>query len=120
MALIFCSGISERFPDRTRSPFPGGCNSHKDIHALPFSLHERKVSKPKNIKYIENPKTIGDYIRNKRLERKLFQKDVAKILKVTDDTIINWENNRSTPQVNLMPQILKFLEFCPIKKDIIM
>lgn len=61
----------------------------------------------KNTKKIKNPyypkelKTLGDHLRKKRLDLKLFQKDVAKKLHTTIDTITNWEKNRCEPELRI-------------------
>jgi len=46
------------------------------------------------VSYLLAPISIGDNIRKKRMELKLLQKDVARILGVTEDSITNWEKNR--------------------------
>lgn len=43
------------------------------------------------ISYAEDPVSIGDHIRKKRLELKLRQIDVAGICGVSEDRIRNWE-----------------------------
>jgi DNA-binding XRE family transcriptional regulator len=67
--------------------------------------------------YPENPVSIGDHIRKKRMELKLLQKDVAKICGVTVDCITNWEKNRSLPQIQFYPSIIKFLGYFPFTVD---
>lgn len=67
--------------------------------------------------YPEDPVSIGNHIRKKRMDLKLIQKDVAKILGVTEDSITNWENNSSEPQVNYFPQIIDFLGYFPFDFD---
>jgi len=57
-----------------------------------------------------NPITVGEKMRNKRFEVGLLQKDVAKIIGVTEDTITNWENNRTKPYRRFEKSIIKFLE----------
>jgi transcriptional regulator with XRE-family HTH domain len=47
----------------------------------------------------------------------LKQEDVANIINVTTDTITNWENSRSRPQVNSYPRIVQFLGYNPFKND---
>ena len=46
---------------------------------------------PKN-EYPANPKTIGEHIRKRRMDLGLEQKEVARIIGVTESTIWNWEN----------------------------
>jgi|GEM_PF-581550 len=86
-----------------------------DIPALPFYTMNYTV--PKNDGIIKDPKTIGDHIRNRRLKLHLFQKDVANIFKVSVDTITNWENNRSVPQIGYYKKLIEFLEFFPFEID---
>lgn len=52
------------------------------------------------------------------MELKLLQKDVAEICGVTEDCITNWEKNRSAPQVQFFPQIIKFLGYLPFEVDL--
>lgn len=42
-------------------------------------------------------KTLGQRIRKARLEKGLYQVDLAKRLKVSEMTIVNWENDRTRP-----------------------
>ncbi|HUX92421.1 MAG TPA: helix-turn-helix transcriptional regulator [Ignavibacteriaceae bacterium] len=57
--------------------------------------------------------SIGDHIRKRRVELKLFQKDVAELIGVQTDSIVNWELNRFTPQVHQLPKIIEFLGYVP-------
>lgn len=69
------------------------------------------------MKYMENPTTIGEKLRNRRLELNLLQKDVAGIIGVSEDTITFWENGRAMPQVHLYPKVTKFLGYLPFEID---
>jgi len=40
---------------------------------------------------------------------------MAKLLKVSIHTIVNWENNRSTPQKHFYPLIIDFIGFYPLE-----
>lgn len=51
------------------------------------------------------------------MDRKLMQKEVAKLIGVSEDCITYWENGRSEPQIQFMPYIIKFLEYVPITID---
>ena len=81
--------------------------------AFPFSRSHQIVHKPLGINYNDNPVTIGEKIRNKRLELRLLQKDIAHILSVSEDCITNWENNRTAPETRYMPAIISFLGYSP-------
>lgn len=51
------------------------------------------------------------------MELKLLQKDVSKFLGVTEDSITNWEKNRSVPQIHFLPGIINFLGYFPFEID---
>jgi DNA-binding XRE family transcriptional regulator len=61
-----------------------------------------------------NPQTIGEHLRNRRLELGLLQKHVAALIGVSEDCISYWENNRSNPATRYFPNIIKFLEYIPV------
>jgi DNA-binding XRE family transcriptional regulator len=68
-------------------------------------------------KYIPDPVTIGEKIRNKRLELQLLQKDVSTLIGVTEESITNWENNLAGPQMRLYPKVILFLGYYPFLED---
>jgi DNA-binding XRE family transcriptional regulator len=76
---------------------------------LPIYHITLKASKPSKI--IQNPQSLGEHIRKKRMELNLFQKDVAKIIGVEETSIYNWENNQSKPRSRYMSKIIKFLGY---------
>ena len=59
-----------------------------------------------------------DNIRARRLERGLFQKEVAKLVNVCTDTVTNWEKNRSNPDLRTVPKVLDFLGYDPRPSDL--
>jgi len=59
--------------------------------------------------------TIGDHIKKRRLDLNLFQKDVAKLIGVKEESIYNWENNRSNPKIYLLPKIIEYLGYIPFE-----
>lgn len=97
--------------------FRGGCKIRKDIPALPFSRAEQKVHKPLGNKYIDNPTTVGEHIRNRRLELGLLQKDIAEIFKVSIDSVTYWEVGRTGPSIEQMPKVIEFLGYLPFEID---
>jgi DNA-binding XRE family transcriptional regulator len=52
----------------------------------------RPKSMPKG--YPKNPQTFGEYLRKYRMDKGLLVKDVAKIIGVTENTVLNWEQDR--------------------------
>jgi len=59
------------------------------------------------------PITLGDYLRRRRIELGLFQKDVAAKLGVTTSTVWNWEN-RGSIDLRFIPRVIEFLGYNPI------
>jgi transcriptional regulator with XRE-family HTH domain len=72
---------------------------------------DKTIKKPYGKAYPLNPQTIGDQIRRKRIEKGMFQKEVAILFGVSEDTITNWENNRTEAQIQFYPKINAFLLF---------
>ncbi|MCX5885487.1 MAG: helix-turn-helix transcriptional regulator [Proteobacteria bacterium] len=58
-------------------------------------------------------KTLADHLRKRRLDLKLFQKEVAQIIGADEVTIYNWENNNTTPFLPFIPKIIAFLGYNP-------
>lgn len=59
-------------------------------------------------------KTIGDHVRKRRLELGLSQKAVARLLRVTEFTVINWEKHGLIPPTTTMGRVIKFLGYDPL------
>jgi transcriptional regulator with XRE-family HTH domain len=71
------------------------------------------TSLPLSHQYPRELVTIGDHIRARRLDLKLLQKDVAKIIGVSENVIGLWELNQSSPMQKYLPLIDKFLGYIP-------
>lgn len=56
---------------------------------------------------------IGTHIRKRRLDLKLFQKDVAALFGVSEDIVAYWEKGRSKPSTRYLPVIIDFLGYTP-------
>lgn len=61
--------------------------------------------------------SIGDLIRVYRKKSRITQKDLAKILKLSPSTIVNYESGKTIPDIYTLMQICTILE---IPKDIIL
>jgi len=85
--------------------------------ALPCCYLTLKTGKPRNPAYPEDLKTLGDHIRKRRLDLGLHQKDVAAIVNATTSSVTNWEKNRTTPRLYLLPRIIKFLGCDPLQSN---
>jgi transcriptional regulator with XRE-family HTH domain len=73
-----------------------------------------KAEKPKHFQHPRELSTLGDHIRKRRLDLGLFQKQLAGQIGTSEDTIYRWESNESSPQVQFIPAILKFLDYNPL------
>jgi DNA-binding transcriptional regulator YiaG len=68
------------------------------------------LRKPKG--YPKKLFTVGDHIKAKRLDKGLYLKELAKALKITTDTLINWELGRYEPPSYRYKMISDFLGYC--------
>ena len=59
------------------------------------------------------PRTLGEHLRQRRHELRLYQKDVAKTLGINPWTLIGWEADRKMPAMRFWPRIIKFLGYDP-------
>ncbi len=90
---------------------------HRNIVALHFCEVTLTAKKPLSEAYPKTLNTLGDHRRKRRLDLKLFQKDVANIIGVDTNSIINWEKNRSSPRLYLLPKVFEFLGYNPLRSD---
>jgi transcriptional regulator with XRE-family HTH domain len=90
-------------------PFTNNSNSKKTVYIIATPL---TIQLPREL--IQEPVTLGDHLRRRRLELGLYQKDVAIQIDVTTSTIWNWENGWSTIAMGCMPKVIKFLGYNPI------
>ena len=82
---------------------------------LPFCHLTLKALKPLPLDYPLQTKSLGDHIRKRRLNLKIFQKEAAKKIGVDETTIWFWENNRVEPSISFIPKIIEFLGYIPFK-----
>jgi transcriptional regulator with XRE-family HTH domain len=73
------------------------------------------ASKPSKIP--QNPQTWGEYIKKRRLELGLLQRQVASQLRVRIDTLRNWEQNQTKPTLRYLPKVIAFLGYDPFPND---
>ena len=59
------------------------------------------------------PTTFAEHVRKRRLELKLSQKQLAKVLDTTHDTISSWELGLSKPQAKYRARVVKWLGYDP-------
>lgn len=58
---------------------------------------------------------IGDHVRKERLDRGLLQKEVALLIGVDENTIMNWELGHCQPALRTIPGIIEFLGYVPFE-----
>ena len=63
--------------------------------------------------YKDNPQTLGEHLRKRRLELGFYQKDVALRLGISPWTYLSWEGDRKRPLVSMMPRLVAFLGYDP-------
>ncbi len=80
---------------------------------MPFCHIRLSAKKPKSEAYPAALRTYGDHLRARRLDRGLFQKQVADEIGVDETSIYNWESNRVESAVRFIPHIHCFLGYCP-------
>ncbi len=93
-------------------------SSRTDIPALTRCHFNIRAFRPGNkiftpIPYPFQPKTISDFLRKRRIDLGLWQRDVAAILDVNVASIRNWEGNWRKPHVEELPGLIWFIGFCP-------
>ena len=47
----------------------------------------------------------------------MHQKDVAALVNATTSTVTNWEKNRTSPRLYLLPKITEFLGYDPLQSN---
>ena len=61
--------------------------------------------------------TLGQLIKGLRLEKALYQKELARLLKVHKMTIVNWEMDRTKPERKYISKLADFFE---MKEEILL
>lgn len=82
---------------------------------LPFCQTTLTAKRPPEKAYPRELRTIGDHIRKRRLDLKLLQKEVARLLGVDTTTVTNWEKNRCGPTLRILPSVIEFVGYSPFQ-----
>lgn len=69
-----------------------------------------------NPKYPKNPKTFGERLRKKRMDKRLAMKDIANRVGVSETTVYNWEIKNRRPYKRTIKNLKSILGLT--KKDI--
>ena len=80
---------------------------------MPFCGFVLKSPKPLPPQYPKELNTLGDYLRKKRLDLGLLQREVAEQIGVDESTINNWERQRTIAALPHMCRIAEFLSYIP-------
>jgi DNA-binding XRE family transcriptional regulator len=75
------------------------------------------VQKPHLQGYPTTPKTIGEHIKKRRMDLGLYQADVARQFKISEDCVCYWENECSHPHLKYYPLIIAFLGYYPFDHE---
>ncbi len=111
------NGSDKSGPGCSGTPGAGRHNCRRGIPALPFCHVSIKRERPLPKAYPKELRTIGDHVRKKRLDLKLCQYDVARIIGVNKTTVFNWERIYSSPELRHMPKVIELLGYVPFEKE---
>jgi DNA-binding transcriptional regulator YiaG len=64
------------------------------------------------------PKALGERLKKRRLEFRLFQKEVAKLIGTHTATIQNWERGIYEPAERFLPSIERFPALQPGEREL--
>jgi transcriptional regulator with XRE-family HTH domain len=85
---------------------------------LPFCHVTLRGQKPQPAVYPKELRTLGDHLRKRRLDLGLLQREVAAQISVAKDTISNWEGNATSPDLRMVPRIMRFLGYEPERRNV--
>lgn len=80
---------------------------------MPFCHFTFNSPRPKPDGYPKCLSSLGDHLRAQRIDRGLFQSQVAAQIGVHELTICNWESNESQPALRWIPAVVRFLGYDP-------
>ena len=74
-------------------------------------------------KYPKNPKTFGELLRKKRMDKRLTMKDIATRLGVRETTVYNWEIRNKKPYRRTREKLKSILglteKYIPIQRPVL-
>jgi len=84
----------------------------QDLTACPVYTFEFEVNLLElNPTYPKDPKTLGERIRKARMDRSMMIKELAALVGVSPDTIINWELRGVKPTAQRLSRVKEILQF---------
>jgi transcriptional regulator with XRE-family HTH domain len=76
---------------------------------VPFTLRWARLKA-----YPDHPKTLGEHLLKRRIERRLTQHQVSLQLLTKTETVLLWEQDRVRPSARYYPAIFGFLGYDPL------
>ena len=88
---------------------PSQPHGHGRVAFLPFVAVRRKslIAQAR----IFDPQTLGEYLKNRRLQLGITQKALADRLAVSEFTVINWERGKTRPAERSVAALRTFLGY---------
>jgi transcriptional regulator with XRE-family HTH domain len=80
---------------------------------LPFCHFGLRAAKPRSAAYPKELNSLGDHLRERRLDLGLRQWEVADRLGADLASLVSWEGQRREPALRFLPAILSFLGYNP-------
>jgi DNA-binding XRE family transcriptional regulator len=77
----------------------------KGIYSISLSIHKAVFNKD----YPNNPQSFGKKLKKARMDAGLQIKELASIVGVTEDSIINWEKRGIMPSSKNLKEVKKFI-----------
>jgi len=65
------------------------------------------------VPYALAPQTLGEHLKKRRHELRLLQRETAKRLRISHETYINWEKDRTRPYTPSWGRLIVFLGYDP-------
>jgi transcriptional regulator with XRE-family HTH domain len=88
-------------------------DAHRGIPAFPFCQVTLRGPKPR-AGYPEEPSTLGEHLKKRRLDLGLGQKEVAAEFGANFKSYDNWEQEKHEPEFRYWPAIIGFLGYDPV------
>lgn len=86
-------------------------NRHRRVAILPFGPKWLKANRTPP--WPNDPKTLGEHLRRRRLELGLRQRDAAQELGIRPSSVLSWEKGTRRPADRYIPALIRFLGYDP-------
>ncbi|MBI3292234.1 MAG: helix-turn-helix transcriptional regulator [Elusimicrobia bacterium] len=99
-------------PLDTRTGSPSIQNTNLVTDCLTYSFETELDLLTLNPAYPRKPRTLGEHIRKARMDRRLMIKELAVLVGVSEDTVINWEKRGVQPAGSKLERVREALGIC--------